>query len=292
MTEAIEKDPFDEAFESAGALEANPPAEKPVEAAPAPVETPEATDAPTEPEAVSEAPEAASEAPKTETEAPAETKPEAKVPDEDILRRFAEIVERRKAEQPAPTPQNVGQPQPQAEAPALYNADEVKALQTFEKDWPDVASAMKLFMRGIDAQMKQNTGYIFQEFAKHMTPIMSETRSLAEMQRVSELRSYEPQYDDLEPKIVGWVQSQPDYLRQPFERVIQQGTLDEVKHLIQTYKAFNVPQASPAPKVTELSPVAKKAAIALAPVSSKRSDPPRAGAVSFDDAWEEAKRSA
>lgn len=257
-------DPFADAFAKFGLDEPAPVEPAPVE--PAPVEP-----APVEPE-----PEPAPEP------APVEPAPKAVDPDqEDMLKRLARLV---KEEPAAPAPQ-----QQQQEAP-LFSEEEVKVLQDYEKDWPDVARAEALRRK---AEYRQLVGYVFQEVSKVYQPYMEMVSQLADHAQVSQLKEAVPDYNDVRGQVVDWVNKQPTYLQVAYNHVINNGTADEVTDLINRFKAATGQVATPAAAApvakkpaTELPPVAKQAAAALAPVSSKRTVVPASNELSnFDDAF-------
>ena len=202
-----------------------------------------------------------------------ETVAEEPEADPDPIARLADLLDQRTQpkEQPAPPPQQQYQ---QPEAPPLFSQDEVGFLQQYQKDWPDVAKAEALIRR---AETQQLLGYVFSEFAKEMRPIMGQLGTLAERTHLADLHTTVVDYDDVRDKVVEWAQKQPAYLQPAYRHVIERGTVDEVKDLIDRYKQSTgvqiaAPVAPQAKKsVTELPVGVKKAAASLAPVSSKRS---------------------
>ena len=195
--------------------------------------------------------------------------------DPDPIARLADLLDKRTTpQQPAPQPQQQQYQQPAPEAPPLFSQEEVGVIQQYAKDWPDVARAEALLRR---AEAQQMLGYIFSEFAKEMRPILSQVGTLAERTHINDLHNVVVDYDDVRDKVVEWAQKQPAYLQPAYRHVIERGTVDEVKDLIDRYKqstgvqiaAPTAPQAKKS--VTELPVGVKKAAASLAPVSSKRS---------------------
>ena len=234
----------------AGAEGGEPPAE---EAAPA-----EGEEQPAESEKSAETTEQPDEEP------PA---PETKLSDDELLDRFARIVK----EKDAPAAETHEVP-PQQQQQPYYTEEEAKFLQDYEKDWPDVAKAEALRRR---AEYRDLVSYVFQEVAKEFLPRLERVDTLAERTHLNDLYTKVDDYDDARDKVVDWVGKQPTYLRQAYNHVIQQGTVDEVVDLINRYKQETGSRRAPAPvsrkTETELPTATKQAAAALAPVSSKRS---------------------
>jgi hypothetical protein len=184
-------------------------------------------------------------------------------------------------------------------APApIYNDEETAFLKKYDEDWGDVAKGEALKRR---AEYQQLLSHIFTQVANFVKPIQETTETLAERTFSTDLRSAVPDYSDqLRTEVTTWVKSQPTYLQVAYNHVITEGTVDEVKDLVERYrtatgKAAPKPAGAggaapkPAGSGNELSDEAKKAAAALAPVDSKRSgvsapsDPSN-----FDDAWKQA----
>lgn len=281
-TEIAPSDVFDAAF--AEGLKADlPPAssttpvasEEPA-VAPAtsetPAETPAASEQPSTTPAASEtpsAPPAEAAAGVVEPEKPVE-KPVEQPQNEDLLRRLAELVR-----EPAPQPAPAATPAPQE----IYTAEEKQILTSYEQDWPDVARAESLKRRG---EYRELVGFVFQEIAKHFNPLQETVEQLASHTQLTELKSTVSDYEIVRDKVVEWANTQPPYLQAAYKHVIERGTVDEVADLIDRYKKETgatsaaptsppaVPPATPKPD-TELPAATKKAAAALAPVSSKRS---------------------
>ena len=196
--------------------------------------------------------------------------PEPAKPSEDI-RQLADLLREQRAPAPAPTPA----PAPAA-APEILTAEDKEFLTTYEKDWGDVSRGEALKRR------VENSGlvdYVFKEFAKEFLPVREALIALSQRTHRTDLRAEIPDYDSIsQEKIVDWVGTQPAYLQTAYNHVIANGTKEEVKHLIDTFKtATGVVQGTPtlstapAKRDTELPPAAKQAAASLAPVSSKRS---------------------
>jgi hypothetical protein len=258
----------------------------PVAAAPAPepvVEAPAAVEPAASEEVAAETPvddvgEArADAAPAGETED--EPKADAAPSQEDVMKRFADYLERQQAQQERQA-QEPAAPQavPEPEAAPLFNQNEVETLQTFQKDWPDVAVAMQLVTR---AQNQMLAEHIFKEVNAFLAPKLQLLEAVAQRTQLQDLQSAVPNYDEVRDKIVEWALSdqQPKYLRAAYEHVIKSGDVDEVRDLYRRYEQetgqSTQPKAAPAPapvrKATELPPAAKQAAASLAPVSGRRS---------------------
>ena len=182
--------------------------------------------------------------------------------------------------------------QPGATEPALFTAEEATFLVDFAKEWPDVAKAQQL---QLTIMAKQVTGHIFSEIAKSLGPRLQMLEGLADRQHTADLHTSISDYDDVRDKVMEWVPKQPSYLRAAYERVISEGTVDEVADLIDRYRkdtgtVLTKPAATAvtAKPATELSTTAKKAAAALAPVGSKRTAAVSAtGPDDFDGAFAE-----
>lgn len=183
-----------------------------------------------------------------------------------------------------------------AEEPKIYSDEEQTFLDSYAKDWGDVQKGEALIRR---SEYRQLLTYVFGEVAKFVAPIKETAEVLATRTHIQDIEASIPDYSDkLRDDVTAWAKEQPAYLQAAYNQVITAGTPDEVKDLVERYRASTGQSAKPAggseagttkPKDNELSEPAKKAAAALAPVESKRSavlqpnDPSN-----FDDAWKQA----
>jgi hypothetical protein len=183
-----------------------------------------------------------------------------------------------------------------AETPKdIYSQDEKDFLTGYEKDWGDVSKGEALKRR---AEYQQLLEHVFQQVAAFVRPIQETTEVVAERTFRSDLKASVPDYSDqLRENVVTWVKTQPDYLQVAYNHVITEGTVEEVKDLIDRYQSATGTKKpagaggdkKPAGKGNELSDAAKKAAAQLAPVESKRSGVQAVSDPSnFDDAWKQA----
>lgn len=218
-------------------------------------------------------------------EAPAEgetgaAEPAPKEPQSSAVLDRLEQILKDVAEKPAETAKPAATPAAAEQEKPLYTAEELTELEAYQKDWPDVARANALIMRGMAHQM---TNYVFAEIAKELRPIMETVQVLAHRTQHSDLIAKVPEYDTTREKVIAWVDTQPEYLQPAYKRVIEQGTVEEIADLIGRYtKETGAPAApaaaaAPPPKKpeTELPSATKQAAAALAPVSSKRTVVPQ-----------------
>ena len=196
---------------------------------------------------------------------------------EDILTRFAQIVR----EQPAPQPQ----PQPQAQQPQqapLFTPDEIKELEAYEKDWPDVAKAEALRRR---AEYSQLISYVFQQVSQRLAPLEQQTAGVSTRSHLNDLYTLIPDYDQVRDPVLAWVDQQPAYIKNAYMQVAQQGTPAEVADLVGRYKQANGVQAPVARAPAAPAPQVRKAAAALAPVQSARSNVAETAPEDFDSAF-------
>lgn len=257
-----------------------PPAEEtPVDPAPAEMQTETANEGENSSAPVAEAPvteTAASEtSAETKTEPPPPPAPKPAMDEDERLARFAALIREQQAQ--AQPQQQTQQPEPE-----LYSADEKQALETYLKDWPDVAKAEALMRR---TEYQQLTQYMVQNY---LAPMAHTIQVLSERAQLNDLRTRVGDYDDIRDRVVEWVDRQPDYLKNAYMQVVTQGTVDQVNDLIERYRREVAPPAAPAaaPARREPAPAVKRAAAELAPVSTKRSAAAQAEPVDFDSAFE------
>lgn len=205
-------------------------------------------------------------------DAPAPKEPQKAPAEQDIIDRLAQAVKERV--QPVQVPQEPQYQQDYQPQPVLTQ-DDYKTLEAFDKDWPDVSKAINLILK---EQTNAVVNHVFREFAQEFRPVAQRVMQMQQERHVEQLHTRVNDYDDVRDKVIDWAMQQPPYLRAAYGHVIQNGTAEEVADLIERYRAANAPQQQPAPvapvqqQPKQLSPQVKKAAAALAPVQSKRSN--------------------
>ena len=294
-------DEFDTFFDQLSNLKSdeNPPAnfgEAPVVADPAvvpAVETPvvadtPATDVPTgEVQATGDGGEPAVIATEEAPVEPAAITPPAPVQGDntELLSRLADLLDKRQPAAP------VVQPQPQAPT-RIYTDEETTRLQSFQKDWPDIFEAFQLLARGTTVQ---NNAYVFNEMARVLGPQLQNMQTVQVEHQYDALRRSIPDYDTVRDPVISWVKSDkaiPSYLRTAYNGVIENGDVGEITDLVNRWRqATGTAQpgkaaAAPAKSANELSPAAKQAAAALAPVAAKRATVVQSQPEGFDEAFD------
>lgn len=194
-------------------------------------------------------------------------------PTAELINKFSEIIDRAAPQKQEPQVKET--PQVQEPAPEIYSKDEEDFLKTYQTDWPDVVKGEALRRK---QEYHQLLGYVFKEVADQIRPMMETLQTLAERTHYSDLTSQVEDYSNIRDKVVEWAGKQPTYLQTAYNHVIQHGTVDEVKDLVDRYRRDTgivqtattqiAPQQT---KSTELPPATKQAVAALAPVQSKRS---------------------
>ena len=182
----------------------------------------------------------------------------------DLLTRFAEkLIQPKGEDKPAPQPRQ----EPD------FNPQELEFLNAYQKEFPDVARAEALLRR---AEYKAVVQYVFQsvaaEMQKRLAPIEGTLGTIAQRTHLGDLQQTVPDYAKQREGVIAWAAKQPAYLQPGLKYVIEQGTVDEVKDLVERWKRDTGQPAQVTPPKTEaeLPSATKKAVAALAPVSSKR----------------------
>lgn len=220
----------------------------------------------------------------------AAAEPSSEPSPDDVLARLSKLVADAKPAEAAPAAET------KAEEKPVFSQDEQAQLAAYDKDWPDVAKYEALKRRG---EYQELLGFVFSEVQKVIGPLQQTLDALAGRTHLTDVKSAVPDYsDNLRQQVVDWVKTQPAYLQPAYDHVITQGTVEEVKDLVDRYRQATG-QTAPAAgaaitgqsdqrpaKDNELSGAAKEAAAALAPVESKRSEVLTPGDPSnYDDAW-------
>lgn len=177
---------------------------------------------------------------------------------------------------------------------SVYTEDEQAKVDEFKAEWPDVAEGIELLMK--DYRQK-----IMQEMSQQIEPMVSPAVQFAQQtqadQHVQQLEAAHPDYATIYNDIVGWVDGQPEYLKNAYTQVAQNGSTQEVIDLISRFKAETgkAQPEKPQPKAEKrdrtLPDEAKKAAASLGVVNSQRSAQAKAEDPNdFEGAWADATR--
>ena len=253
-----EEEPAEEEGEGAAVAAAAEEAEAPGEEGEEPVEGGEEGEEP----ASADKPEKAEKPAKPAGE---EGKPDTAA---ELLNKLDALLESRKQEQAPAEPEPK---EPPAQEQPVYTPEEQAFLEEYENEWGDVSKAESLKRR---VEYEKLVQYVFNEVAAVLRPMTQDLQALSQERQKAQYRQVVPEYDTLQTDLMAWAESQPTYLRAAYQNVIQNGTPEDVADLVERYKrdtAASTEVESPKQKATELPPSAKKAAQALAPVSSKRS---------------------
>lgn len=207
---------------------------------------------------------------------------------DEILARLTKLVKDSPAEE---KPAEAKPAEEAVEEKPVYSKEEQEFLDGYTKDWGDVVRGEELRRRGEYRELLQ---FVFAEVGKYVSPLRETVDLLAERTHRTDIKTTITDYsDDLRDQVINWAKSQPTYLQAAYNQVIQQGTVDEVRDLVDRYRkeTGKAPVAKQKPtekKGNELSSEAKKAAEALAPVETQRSGVQQPSDPSnFDEAWKQ-----
>jgi hypothetical protein len=159
----------------------------------------------------------------------------------------------------------------------LFTKEEDAKIEHFRKEWPEVAEAFDLQARALAQSVLK---YAFEQIGGVVNPMRETLDILATRTHYGDLKDKVGEYTPAErDEIIGWVKEQPTYLQTGMMSVIEGGTAEEVADLVGRYREATGKQPAgaladdkgPPGGDVELSDEAKKAAAALAPVSTKRS---------------------
>lgn len=297
-----QQDAFDSAFAEAVALPdtsvATPAAEAVTPPAPVVPATPAAASTET-PAPVTDP--AETPAPVTE---PAADSPEARIAA--LEAENARLKAKPAEPDPVPAAPKSTDTAPAADQPAQpqwYQPSEQESalLAQYSKEWPDHAEAVAIIAK---QSMHNVIQYMFAKVAETYNPAIKRFEEVAsdlqEALTLGALRGEHSDYDEVYDKLAPWVETLPGPFKIGAQQVMKEGTPQQVSELVAAYKAQHstaaaapaapaTPAAPAAPRTTELSATAKKAAVALTVVDSKRTTPiAPADANDFDGAWAEA----
>lgn len=287
----MDDDDFDAAFAQAISDDAPPAESAPAESAPAPAEgTPapapaEGTPAPAEGTPAEGAPAAPAETAPAAPAAPAESAPAA--PAEPAAPA---------APAPVPAPQVAPEAPPAPPAPPMVDPYEAlsttdkEALAAYAKEYPEIAKAQELHTQVVMGRALQQFAL---NIAQTLAPLVESVNAYRGETHESAIARAHPDYAALTPDLVNWVNTRPAFARDAYTQTLQNGGTQAVIELLSEFKEAtgrNKTAPAEAPASAPAPVVPNPAAQALAPVTAKRSSPPR-GAPDpndFDGAFAEA----
>ena len=178
-------------------------------------------------------------------------------------------------------------PKPVAEpVPDVYTADEKAVLDKYATDWPDIAQAEALVRR---AEYRELVAYVFQQINNKYAPALEYAQNRSVHDQYSDIKALVPDYDAVRDKTLAWVDTQPEWLKDAYSRVANEGTPEEVAGLIALYKKETGVVAAPAapavPAAPAISPAAKAAAAKLSIVKSGKSESGTAVEETFENSF-------
>lgn len=223
------------------------------------------------------------------------------VTDDDLVKRLGALL----GKQPTPAAPETTRA-PAAPAVPAMTAEEQTFMASFEKDWPDMKRAQDIMMR---VALQHVTQHIFSQVTGRYDPLFDQIGSVTTSQAQTDLQRAIPDYDAVRDKVIAWVGTQPKLLKSAYDRVVEEGTVDEIKEMVDIWRAQTGAPAAPAARAapaaaaappTPAAPAAppktpteaaKRVVAGLAPVATKRSTPTAGIAKEdFDGAFAEAAK--
>jgi hypothetical protein len=176
----------------------------------------------------------------------------------------------------------------------LYTTDELAAVEKHRKEWEEVSNAEALIRRG---EYHALVKHIFDQVATVYGPVLQYFEQRSPKDQYADLKGLVPDYDAVRDQAVAWAQGQPSFLKTAYNRVIEDGSPEEVRDMIDAFRkatGYKAPAASGAPVVAAVvaaPPDPKKlaAVTALKPVTTGRTESNSSAADpnDFDSAFKE-----
>jgi hypothetical protein len=185
----------------------------------------------------------------------------------------------------------------QAQEQPIYSEEEQRVLEEFQAEWPEVSQGIELMFRKQKQQLMQE---VRQQFEPLVVPAYEMAQQMQGDQHYNQLVEAHPDYDTIHADVIGWIEKQPEYLKNAFTHVAQEGSTQDVIDMISRFKAetgvstdqgqSQTPRTRQAPRARKRQPdEAKQAAQSLGVVNSQRSSTPGVEDPNdFDSAWNEA----
>lgn len=166
--------------------------------------------------------------------------------------------------------------------------DEDVVLGEFIEEFPSLEKPIKLLATKIARDIVDRE---IGEIKPTITQVQETVKSQAEQEHLAKIRQAHPDFIDIYASgaLVSWIERQPKFMQPGLQRVVAEGSADEVIELYDTYKR-SVGQSRKV--VNKGNKQSKKKAKNLEAVTHSSSGPPadkkQAARDDFDGAWEEA----
>jgi hypothetical protein len=233
---------------------------------------------------------------------PVEGTPPVETPPVDDWKAKYEALMADRAQAPAAPAPAAPEPDTTPTPAEIYSADEKTFLESYAKEWPDVARGEALARR---REYQQLIHHVFSEVARTYGPLIERgalaADQVAEDATLNVVRGVHTDYNaKMYDDVIVWVDGLSGTRKKIAQAIIEEGEPEEVIDLVTEYKSANglnkpkavagAPAAPAAAPVTALSAQAKQAAKAMGVVDSKRSVTGTAvpNVDDFDAAWAEA----
>jgi hypothetical protein len=164
-------------------------------------------------------------------EVKAEQDPEPpKAPEVDVKAIVAEAVAAAKAAEPVPP-----KVEPAPAAPPGPSPEELEAEEQFRKDWPEhVVREEKL--KSEIAELKKTLDEALQSINGKLAPVVESAATTAQERHLQYITNAHADALEIVPEVEKWVLTQPKFLQPQYNKVLENGTAQEVVELFDLYK--------------------------------------------------------
>lgn len=166
-------------------------------------------------------------------------------------------------------------PEKKAEEKPIYTDDEKAHIEKSRKDWEDVHRAEELIRR---AEYVHLTNHIFGEIQKVYGPLLEYIEARTPRDQYQDIKGLVPDYDQVRDQAVKWALEQPSLVKTAYERVIKEGSPEEVRDLITIWRQSTGYKAPAAPAADGKTAAGGMAAAPGTPAAQPPVDPKAAAA--------------
>lgn len=177
----------------------------------------------------------------------------------------------------------------QAKSPSSRDVEDDDAiLNTFLEEFPDLEKPLTVL---VAKKAKEQAEALITSKLSEFTPIKQTYEKQMAANHMQAIASSHPDWQELvkSGSVQQWIESQPEYMKVPLNRVYQQGSTEEVIDLLNRFKAMNgVPNTTPTGQKNKKDKISSAVA-----VQAGRSLPPKRepDPNDYDGTWERITRS-
>jgi len=115
-------------------------------------------------------------------------------------------------------------------------------FKEFSDEFPEIAGVLESALSSIMEKYTKTMAMAFQTLMEQIDqkyqPIASSVQEISKKEKLSEIKQYHPDYDEIinSQELQDWIDSQPPLLKDAYNKVLQEGTVQDLAELLNDFK--------------------------------------------------------